>query len=291
MTTPPDVHTLSGAYAVGAVDADEAAAFEEHLAGCAECREEVRGMQEALVLLADASAVEPPPGLRDRVLAGIAGVPQEAAPPRQDAADPGPSVIRLPEPRRTAPTTRTGRTPWVLAAAAAGVLALGAGSLAWTEHRAADQARTTAESTRADLEQARQQASQAQQNAQQAQQNAQQGLQQYEVQLGVLTNPAATRTTGQVDGGGQIQLVLAGGRAVVVAQQMPALPAGRIYQLWLVGGDGITSAGLGPGGEDAAGRWTRLVEQVRAGQAVALSVEPDGGSQQPTTTPLVAVPA
>ena len=36
----PDIHTLSGAYALGALDADEAGAFEGHLESCAACREE-----------------------------------------------------------------------------------------------------------------------------------------------------------------------------------------------------------------------------------------------------------
>ena len=43
MNTPEsaDIHALSGAYAVDAVDDIERAEFERHLATCADCREEV----------------------------------------------------------------------------------------------------------------------------------------------------------------------------------------------------------------------------------------------------------
>ncbi|MFX7198000.1 zf-HC2 domain-containing protein, partial [Acinetobacter baumannii] len=38
----PDIHTLSGAYALDALEPDEAAAFEGHLDSCASCTDEVR---------------------------------------------------------------------------------------------------------------------------------------------------------------------------------------------------------------------------------------------------------
>jgi hypothetical protein len=47
------------------------------------------------------------------------------------------------------------------------------------------------------------------------------------------------------------------------------------------------AAGLGPGGSSAAWGWARVVEGVREGDAVALTVEPAAGSEAPTTTPVV----
>jgi anti-sigma factor RsiW len=41
----PDVHALSGAYALDALTPDEAAAFEQHLESCEPCRTEVRSAQ------------------------------------------------------------------------------------------------------------------------------------------------------------------------------------------------------------------------------------------------------
>ncbi|MBU2075761.1 MAG: zf-HC2 domain-containing protein, partial [Actinobacteria bacterium] len=41
-----DVHALSGAYAVDALDDIERAQFERHLVECAECRAEVDSLRE-----------------------------------------------------------------------------------------------------------------------------------------------------------------------------------------------------------------------------------------------------
>ncbi len=69
-----DVHALSGAYAVDALDDLERAAFERHLAECPECQAEVASLREAASMLAETTTLEPPAALRDRVLAGIATV-------------------------------------------------------------------------------------------------------------------------------------------------------------------------------------------------------------------------
>ena len=69
-----DIHALSGAYAVDAVDDIERASFERHLASCPTCRAEVASLREASALLADAATTTPPPELRDAVLSGITRV-------------------------------------------------------------------------------------------------------------------------------------------------------------------------------------------------------------------------
>lgn len=69
-----DVHALSGAYAIDALDTAERRLFDEHLSGCAACREEVAGLQEAGSALSAASPLTPPAILRERVLADIAVV-------------------------------------------------------------------------------------------------------------------------------------------------------------------------------------------------------------------------
>ncbi len=69
-----DVHALSGAYAVDALDDLERARFDRHLGECADCQEEVASFREASALLADTVSVTPPASLRESVLAGIATV-------------------------------------------------------------------------------------------------------------------------------------------------------------------------------------------------------------------------
>jgi anti-sigma-K factor RskA len=69
-----DLHKLTGAYAVDALDDIERARFEQHLAGCEDCRAEVAELRETASLLTDSVAVTPPASLRDSVLAGISQV-------------------------------------------------------------------------------------------------------------------------------------------------------------------------------------------------------------------------
>jgi Anti-sigma-K factor rskA len=61
-------------YALGALDGDDLAAFEAHLAaGCSECEDHIRKTREALTLLPRAlESIAPPPTVRARVLAQIA---------------------------------------------------------------------------------------------------------------------------------------------------------------------------------------------------------------------------
>lgn len=69
-----DIHALSGAYAMDAVDDIERARFEQHLETCAECQAEVASLREATGVLSETTVAEPPAALRDRVLADIATV-------------------------------------------------------------------------------------------------------------------------------------------------------------------------------------------------------------------------
>ena len=47
-----DLHLWSGLYATDALTADERARYEEHLAGCPDCRAEVAGFHDTAALLA-----------------------------------------------------------------------------------------------------------------------------------------------------------------------------------------------------------------------------------------------
>lgn len=83
-----DIHKLTGAYALDAVDDLERGSFERHLAECEDCRTEVASLRETAAMIAESVAVTPPPALRDSVLAGIAHVrplPPIVAPHRRAA--------------------------------------------------------------------------------------------------------------------------------------------------------------------------------------------------------------
>lgn len=63
------LHDLTAAYALDALDADDARAYEQHLARCERCRDELAELTEAAGALAYAGeAPVPPPELRARIL-------------------------------------------------------------------------------------------------------------------------------------------------------------------------------------------------------------------------------
>lgn len=69
--TAHEIHALTGAYAVDALDDLERARFEAHLAACADCRAEVTSLQDAMLLLPQLSEAAPPEALRAKVLGDI----------------------------------------------------------------------------------------------------------------------------------------------------------------------------------------------------------------------------
>lgn len=111
-----DLHLLTGAYAGGALTGSERDAFEEHLTTCAQCRDEVRELNETVALLGIAAAEAAPPGLRARVMAEVAQTRQLS-----------PLVASLAEQaqRRKA---RLGRRWSLTAAACLGVFSIGLGA-------------------------------------------------------------------------------------------------------------------------------------------------------------------
>ena len=111
-----DMHPLSGAYAVDALDDIERARFERHLAECPDCTAEVASLREAAAMLSHSAETGPSADLRAKVLAEISTV--RPLPPRAPAQE----VVhrharRLPR--------------LVVAAVAAVVLAAGVGLTTW----------------------------------------------------------------------------------------------------------------------------------------------------------------
>ncbi|MGW0523794.1 anti-sigma factor [Crossiella sp. NPDC003009] len=90
-------------------------------------------------------------------------------------------------------------------------------------------------------------------------------------------------------GGGTLSVVHVPGHAaaVLIASGLPAPPPGHVYQAWVIGPRGARSAGLLPAAAPlvAAG--------VAPGDRIGLTVEPAGGSPQPTSLPVIttALPA
>ena len=101
----------------------------------------------------------------------------------------------------------------------------------------------------------------------------------------VAVDPQRTVDTVPVTHGGTGTVVAADGLAVFHGSDLPRLPDGRAYQLWRISGQESQSAGvLGRGGE-----LTGVVTDLGPGDAVGVTVEPAGGSSQPTSDPVFLV--
>jgi hypothetical protein len=107
----------------------------------------------------------------------------------------------------------------------------------------------------------------------------------------VLSSPQVTLLTHSTTSGGVATVVLAADRhqLVVTTNGLPALPAGKVYQLWLIGKTKIVSAGLLPAATSGQTAPV-LASGVVKGDTLGLTVEPAPGSRQPTTTPILALP-
>ena len=74
--------------------------------------------------------------------------------------------------------------------------------------------------------------------------------------------------------------------AVVLTTNLPKLSDARVYQLWTVIGASPTSAGIIKPGSD-----TIMMTSIKTADMMAITVEPAGGSKQPTTKPIATLTA
>jgi len=132
-TSPVDVHSLTGAYAVDALDDLERARFEQHLAACADCDAEVHSFTETAARLGGPEALTAPPRLRDAVLAEIRTTRQLSPGPLPATASTSPRTASRPASRPAS------RSRWLAVAAASGIVAAaGLGGFAVNAQRDAD---------------------------------------------------------------------------------------------------------------------------------------------------------
>jgi anti-sigma-K factor RskA len=99
------------------------------------------------------------------------------------------------------------------------------------------------------------------------------------------------RTTIVLHGSGvaqeaHVELVpLEGGRAVLMAKNMPPVPEDQTMQIWVIEDDVPKPGGLfEPDDEMVA---TVVTKPLHGADAVAVTVEPDGGSRKPTSDPMM----
>lgn len=252
-----EIHGATGSYVLNALDADELEEFEAHLAVCPTCSREVVEFCETAAELSLLASAPPPPALKGSVMAAIGGVrvlPPDA--PADDQSDqsevvpPGPVATAAPVDELALRRQRRLTRVLSLAVAAALVVALGLGS--WVV--ALTQRETPVATSTLETE---------------------------------LLNAADVKGyTVELTGGGQATFVASKslGRALFSSGDLPALPADKTYQLWTLSGSltepGVITPDNIVSGGGTAKSWLR--GPVAEAGALAVSVEPAGGSPAPT---------
>jgi anti-sigma-K factor RskA len=231
MTTELELHTLSGAYAIDALSAEEAAAFRTHLNTCVACCEEVRELRAAAARMGASEALVPPAHLKERVL---------AAADRTHQLPPKVSPIKAARSRAWWPKLMTAAAAVVLVAGAV----FGIGQLQGDDSvplaAGVSQVFDAPDAHKAEVK-------------------TPQGT------LRVATSPSK-------------------GEMAVDTRDLARLDSGHVYQLWAIVDGSMTSAGLLEDKDGGA-----HMDMPAPGTEVAITVEPAGGSQEPTTEPIAQV--
>lgn len=255
-----DFTELSGAYALDALTAAEGAAFEAHLENADESRYEVSGLVDTALLLGLATApIEPSPELKQRLMAAIAVTPQI---PRLSPAT-SPAVLGTAA-AAVGATERAAQSHWgarylrpllaVASLAAVVGLVFSVGALANVQNS-----------------------------------NDQQSLQASRL-AAISASADVQRAVADVAGGGTATLVWSNEllSSAMIVDGVAVLPESRVYELWYIGESGPRAAGTFT--VDASGEsWFVLIGEMHSGDVVGVTIEPVGGSEQPTTEPVVAI--
>lgn len=236
-------------------DAADDPAVRAHLAACPKCQLDLRQYRGVASLLPlSVAEVAPPPGLRDRVIGTVAAAAGQAEPP--PARAPTPAVAAA---RRLPRWPALSRAAWSAVAFALLSVAL----LFWNfslQRQVSAQANILAASG--------------------------QGWQ----SVIALLNDSSLRWYG-ISGdqaNGRVWTTPQSDEACLIAQRLPALPKGQVYQVWLArdGGQEV-SGGTFEAREGNAWVIVKLGEPVLSYSSVFVTVEPAGGSGWPTGGPVL----
>lgn len=273
----PDIDNLSGAYALNALSDEERQAFEARIVESDEIRTEVAELNETALLLGHAvEPVTPSPALRSSIMDLLDSTPQlpaltnDESPERTESAtsDPASEAPSAPSEAETRPgeilePTPLARQRWflrpsALLAAAAAAVALFVGGPALINGIAPQPSPTSSNQAIGDVS-------------------------------SILTASDVQHTVSSVATGGKATLYWSNDlkRSAVILDGVSALPSNKTYELWYINGSSIRSAGT-------VGATSNTVTQVlqgdmTKGDVIGMTVEPAGGSKQPTTKPIVTL--
>jgi len=261
---------LAEVYALNAVDDAERAAIETYLGPAPQAEhaafdERVRQARETLAASFTAEE-EPPAGLLDRIMASLpaqdfgdapaahpgqppAVPPVVARPVREPSGLPVTDDLGAARKRRDERRRPQGMRNWLVGVAAAAVIALGGVGV----------------------------------GAYMANQND--PLNQ------VLQAGDVRQATVNVAGGGTATVSLSPSKDAIVVKMndVPAPPAGKVYQMWLIPKDGSAPVSQGLMDEQALSK-PAVVQGIHSAASLGITVEPAGGSKAPTLPTVAAAP-
>ena len=246
----------------------EVAAYSDVMADAAESDEPVElsaATREAILSIPDnheqesaresSSAAETPP------------TAEVSAPPNASDAPPAPTSLsehreaRRPDARaEDSDELRSGRGSWMpwVAAAAAIVVAAGLGATVWQQNKRQNELEEDLAATQ----------------------------QQLDDSARLMEASDLKTSTADMPEGGSVTVLSSESEQLIrlSPKDIGRPPAGKSMQMWVIGADGPESAGL-MSGEPV----TIADEKFSAGSVFGITVEPEGGSKQPTTDPIVAI--
>ncbi|MGI4763153.1 MAG: anti-sigma factor [Janthinobacterium lividum] len=281
-------------YALGELDPAAQAEVEDWAARFPQVRHELDELLAGLGVYAEAHTLAPPAGLRDRVLgrvlaeiggettAPVAASPlaapvasvQAAPTMRISASNPRPAETYAAEP------VASSRSGWAIAASVALLLSLAVNALLYSRWQQASTDLVAAQNSQARFAQ--------------TSQVMERRLTSTQEQLHILRSPqeykmvALAGTPTHTSAHARVLYNGASHRVYLDVQQLPALPAGKQYQLWALDKGKPVDAGV-LAATTAAGDSLQQMKDIASAQAFAMTVEPTGGSVGPTLATMTVV--
>lgn len=260
------LHLLTGAYALNAVNDIDRAAFEKHALADEQTREEVRELSETAALLAYAIEPETPPAhLKANVMAAIRNTRQlPAASVSRDSAQTRPQARTARSTTRTRPGARPHLTVLRGLAAAAAVLLVVAGGVGgWAIGHNSGSNFAVQQLTEIQKQQ--------------------------QAFAAIMAAPDVKLASSKLEDGAVVTVASSSSvdQAAVSVKGIPQLPADKTYEMWFISATGAVPAGLMTAPAGGAPGLLVLDRNINGATHVGITVEPKGGSTQPTTTPIL----
>ena len=276
-------------YVLGELSVAEQAAVEAQAASHSEIREELQQVQETLGFYAEAHAVTPPAGMRERVLTNV--LAQIAAPTPSSALRADVDAVAQAN-HRPAPTETVvrsigsaivpapaARSVWAMAASVALILSLAGNALFYSRWQNASSELVAMQNDQARFAQTSQVVERQLGDLRQENEVLRNDEFKAVALAGTKTAPSARA---------RVLFNAATHKVYVDVRSLPALPAGKQYQLWALDKGKPVDAGVLTAAT-ATGEGIQHMKDIASAQTFAMTIEPAGGSVNPTLSTMTVV--